>query len=173
MAFVDAIDSHYQFVKARIKEIAPTRIVAGMLNARDWPYKEAKLEAFYLLSVTDAPGPSSMISEAIPIVSHQVQWSWLIAGDDLRPEDPKRSANRAKRFRLNKEMQGELLKALTPRFCEKQNWQMVNGVWTGTPLNEYIMWTVPRFVGREDKDTGLVYGMALVNILNMTDEISA
>ena len=110
MAFVDAVDSHYQAVKARMATINPNRQVRGMLMARDWPPTNVKLEAFYLLSLADSSIGRQGYSQAAPMKLAHVQWVWVIVGTDV-PQGV-RQANRGDRFRTAFQMKDEMTKAL-------------------------------------------------------------
>lgn len=170
--YTDAIDSYYQYVKGRIKSLNSTRIVAGLLNAQDWPNTKAKLEAFYLLVLKDASAPRGTYSAESPIIAQYVQWVWTIRGNEI--PDGMRAANRGDRFRTDQAMRGELLSANTPYCTEKKTWKLVNGLWVGSSLDpvEYFTWSMPQFGPTLDKSSGLVYGAASVCITNMTDHIS-
>ena len=169
MAFVDFSDSHYQYVKARIAAINPQRLVKGILNAQDWPPKNVTLEAFYLLVLNEAPMPGAG-TPTVSAMQHNLQWVWIIQGRQI-PVDA-RQANRGTAFRTNQLMKGELNNALYPGFCEKKTWSAVNGVWTGASLVpvEYIVWSSVKYLDRQDKDSGLVYGAAQVTVANMLDQ---
>lgn len=173
MAYVDAIDSHYQYVKGRIAAINPQRQVKGLLMAQDWPPKKVALEAFYILNLADSPIGRQGDSATIPIVYEHVQWVWIIAGNDV--STGQQANNRGDRFRTAFQMKDELTQALYPRFAEKFTWSLVNGTWTPTPLNpvEYIHWPPPEFREKLDKDSGLVYGSAMVTLTTMLDPILA
>lgn len=174
MAFVDAVDSHYQYVKGRMATINPSRVVAGLLEAQDWPPKNVKLDAFYLLILAATSIGRQGYSASTPIKFHQCQWVWINKGTDL--QQGVRSANRGDRFRTMEQMQGELIEALYPNFCEKQTWALdANGNWVGTSLNpvEYITWTPVELYEKGAMDSGVRYGSGAVKIFDMTDTITS
>lgn len=181
--FTDGIDSYYQYVKARINAVT-TRVipdikggvVAGMLSAQDWPSKEIKFDAFYLLVLGEAAIGKQGYSAAVPIKFHQVQWVWIIKGTDLTPGI--RQANRGDRYRIMQVMKGELINGHFPGYCPKLSWALVNGVWTGTPLNppEVITWNPVECHEKwsQPSDTsGIGYGSGAVRVADMLDVITA
>lgn len=172
--YSDAIYSHYEWVKSRLLANNPQRVVAGLLDAQDWPSKPFKFDAFYLLDLDDTPVGKQGYSASTPIVLKQVQWVWINKGTDLKQGE--RQANRGDRFILNQTMKGELLNATFPRFTEKLSWSLdVNGNWTGTSKTpqEFITWTPVEFHKRSDKDSGITYGAAALRIQDMTDTITS
>lgn len=174
MAYVDAIDSHYQAVKARMNGINPSRGVKGLLMARDWPPTAVSLESFYLLTLSDSSIGRQGYSQASPMKIAHVQWVWIIKGTDL--QQGVRQSNRGDRFRTAFEMKDELTKALYPGFTEKMNFSLDgDGNWVGTPENpvEYITWTPVDFVEKSDKDSGVIWGTATIRIWQMTDTIAS
>jgi hypothetical protein len=172
VAFVDAVDSHYQHVKARIKAENPTRQVLGLLEAQDWPPKTIKTQAFYLLTLKNESQEQGTKANAIRV--HFLQWVWIIEGTDL--QQGVRAANRGDRFRINEQMKGELAAAMFPRFTVKQSWQLnANGVWVGTPKDppEVTRWSKLQLMQRTDRASGLVYGIGSVNVTDMMRQILA
>jgi hypothetical protein len=165
--YVDAVDSHYQYVKARIKTMNSNRLVMGMLNSQDWPPQGVKMESFYLLVLTDSPGSPEGSSLAAPLYAHNVQWVWLIAGTGTRQNE--KASYRGARFRTNQAMKGELIYGLLPPMCEKQTWSLQGNLWVGTSHDpvEFVFWNRPRIQDRESG--GLVYGLAPVSIMDFTD----
>lgn len=174
MAYVDAIDSHYQYVKGRVALVNAARVVAGLLDAQDWPPKEVKLDAFYLLMVADSSIGRQGYSAAVPIKFHHVQWVWINKGTDVQQGE--RKANRADRMRTMQQMKGELINALFPHYAEKKTWSLDgNGTWNGSSLNpvEYITWTPVDFAEKGAMDSGIRWGSAAIRICDMTDTITA
>jgi hypothetical protein len=181
---LDALDTYYQYVKARINayskrvvSIAPNKplngVVRGMLNAQDWPPKNVVFGAFYLLVLGEEPIGRQGFSPAVPIKFHVVQWTWIIKGDDLQPGE--RMANRGDRYRISQAMKWELTQGMWPNYAPKQTWNMVNGVFTGTPTNPVstITWTPVKFDERFDKDSGIVYGTGSTRIQDIQPLISS
>jgi hypothetical protein len=166
---LDALDSYYQFVRARILSVAnnPTNnppIVAGVLNAQDWPPKQVKLNAFYMLILGEEPVGKQGFSPAVPIKFHLIQWTWIIKGSDLQQGE--QFANRGDRYRLMQAMKYQLTYGMSPNYCPKLTWNLVNEVWTGVPLIPAmaITWTPVDFHERFDKDSGLAYGTGSTRI---------
>lgn len=174
----DSVDSHFRWVLSRMVTINPARQVFGIMNAQDWPPQQVRFESFYLLSLGEQPIGKSFDSASIPVLSHLLQWLWMVQGTDLKTGVVGR--NRGDRYRIDAEMKGELLKALYPRFCQKQKWvlsgnSLNNLAVQPTPLDpvEYVWWDTPTFHRSMDKESGLVYGSAAVNMTNMSDFIAA
>lgn len=172
MAFIDAIYTFYEFVKGRVQVQNPNRLVKGLLAAQDWPPKEVKLEAFYLLDLGESPIGRQGYSQTIPIKFHQVQWVWIIKGTSL--QQGVRAANRGDRFVTMQQMKGELINGLYPGYTDKMTWALDgNGVFVGTELvpPEQITWNPVELHEKLDKDSGVMYGSGAVRIANMTDAI--
>lgn len=182
MAYRDAIDSYYQYVKARILSTSTAQAfissgnkrVAGMMDAQDWPPKNVLFECFYLLDVTDTPVGRNFYSAQIPVLFKVMQWVWINKGTDLTQGI--RQANRGDRFNNFEVMKGELLLGHFPGFCLKQTWAMNGaGVYTGTPspINEQLLWKPVEFHKKSDKDSGMIYASAMTRLVDMTDPIVA
>lgn len=172
--FVDSIDSHYQYMKGRMATINASRVVAGLLDAQDWPPKNVKLDAFYLLVLAANSIGRQGYSASTPIKFHHCQWVWINKGTDLQQGE--RMANRGDRFRTMEQMQGELIEALYPNFCQKQTFALdVNGNWVGSPLNpvEFITWTPVDMYEKSTMESGVRYGSGAVKIFDMTDTITS
>lgn len=182
--FSDGIDSYYQYVKARINAFTnrtvdgiTNGVVAGMLDAQDWPSKDIKPGAFYLLDLGEAGIGKQGYSASTPIKFHQVQWVWVSLGTNLTQGI--RQANRADRYRTMQAMKGELINGHYPGFCEKKTWALdPTGIWTGTSLNpvEYITWPPVEFHEKWSQvpnTSGVGYGSGAVRIADMLDEITA
>lgn len=183
MAFTDGIDSYYQYIKGRVNAFSTrtvpdigTGVVAGMLSAQDWPSKDVKFDAFYLLVLGEASIGKQGYSASTPIKFHQVQWTWINKGTDLTPGI--RQANRGDRYRTMQTMKGELTNGHYPGFCPKLTWALVNGTWTGTALTpaEVITWQPIEFHEKwsQPADTsGVGYGSGAVRVADMLDTITA
>lgn len=173
MAFTDAVDSHYNYVKTRILAINPVRVFGGLLNAQDWPSKPIKYDAFYLLLLGEDSVGRQGYSASTPIKFHQIQWSWITKGTDL-PLGV-RQANRGDRYRTVQLMKSELLTGLFPNYAEKKSWGLVGGTYTGTSKNpqEFNTWTPVSFHEKYDKDSGMIYGSGSLRIQDMLDTITA
>ena len=172
--FDAAIDSFYQNIKSRIQQINSSRIVAGLLMAQDWPPKNVKLNAFYLLNLTDVPASRDMNSATVQTLSRYVQWVWIIPGTPLQSNQ--QGANRGDRLRIHWQMQQELMQALYPYFCEKKNWARDgNGVWSGVAQvpEASIFWTRGEFKEQIDKESGSIYGLASLYICDSLEPVSS
>lgn len=174
---IDAVDSFYQYVRARIQTINAARKVQGFLIAQDWPPPNIVPEAFYLLNAGEQPIPKQGFSPTIPIVIHMLQWQWQILGQDVAAGQ--QGPNRGVRFRTQFQMKDELRQALYPYFCQKQTYAMqsVGGknVFVGTPVDppEWIGWAPPEYREKLDRDSGKVEGIVAVRVWDMTDPILA
>src|SRR5208283_5785934 len=107
-----------------------------------------------------------------PVVVHTLQWTWLIQGTDLT--SGKIGRNRGDRYRTNMTMREELLKATYPWFTQKQTWTVQGNTPSGialqgTPVvpSESIWWNQPTFLNRIDRESGLVYGTATLQLTDM------
>lgn len=177
--FVDAIHSHYEYVRARILAASgnPTNnppIVGGILNAQDWPTKPFKFDCFYLLVLGEAPVGREGYSQYSPMVFHQVQWVWIDKGTDLVAGV--RQVNRGNRFQTMQLMKQYLLQALVPGYAFKYTWSLVNGEFTSSPTStpgESITWNPVSFHEKFDKDSGLQYGAGALRIWDITDAVTA
>lgn len=172
MAYVDAIDSFYQAAKARLVATASPYPAKGLLEAQDWPNKNALSNVFYLLTLDDRAVGRQMYSATVPVKFHLVQWVWIITGTDL--QSGQRAENRGDRFRVGQAMKDALTNALYPNFTEKKTWALDSGgTWIGTSLipPEYITWSPVEFAPKSSQESGVIYGAASVRIWNMLDSI--
>lgn len=171
---IDAIDSYFQAIESGILAANPARKVVGVMDAMDWPPKNVVLEAFYLL-VLGARGISSKSfwSTANPVYVHTLQWTWIIAGSDLTQGKIGRS--RGDRYRTNIMMRDELVVATQSAWwTEKLKYSVVGNTPSGIALQaaesnpkEFIWWTPYTFLNRQDREAGLIYGAATIQITDM------
>ena len=178
MPMLDAVFSHYEYVKGRIIAINPARKVRGQLTAQDWPPPDIVDEAFYMLTLGESPIGRQMFSPLIPTVVHEIQWKWIVKGKDIAAGQV--GPNRGVRFQTNYAMKDEMRQAMSPYFCQKFIWGYDNpgapgAHWVGVPTNpiEFIGWAPPVYHETIDKDTGVVYGTVAVRVWDMTDPITA
>jgi hypothetical protein len=152
----------------------PARVVAGLLAAQDWPSKNIKFDAFYLLDLADTPLGHNFYSAQTPVLFRNVQWVWINQGTDLTPGI--RQANRGTKFRTSLQMKGELLYGSYPNFAEKFTWSLDgNGNWISAPENpvEFILWKPIEFHSKLDTPSGLIYGAGATRLVDMTDPITS
>jgi hypothetical protein len=174
MAFTDAVDSIYQYVKARILVVNPQRQVKGFLTAQDWPPKNVTLDAFYLLVLGEVAAGRTYYSASTPVKFHQLQWVWINQGTDLTPGI--RQANRGTKYRTMQQMKGELQSGLFPNFCEKFSWSLDgNGNWVSAQLipQQWLLWAPVEFHEKIDKESGIMYGSGAIRVVDQMDEITA
>lgn len=172
--FNDAIDTYYQYVKARVLSKNPSRIVAGMLIAQDWPAEKAKTEAFYLVDDGPLPVKKGAYSIGSPIFIHQLHWHCIIKGTDI--QEGVRQANRGDRYRIMLAMEDEMIFANWPQFTQKLHWFLAgNGKWTSTAPNtpESIWWSSVKFHPRIDRESGKIELVAPVTLTNMLESITS
>jgi hypothetical protein len=156
--------------------INPTRKMAGVTDAQAWPPKNVMLESFYLLTLGEKPVGKSFWSASIPVLTHSVQWTWIVVGTDLTVG--KVGRNRGDRYRISMKMKEELLQATFPWFAQKGDWSVLGSTPSGlvlqetpiTPL-ENMWWSPPVFLNKVDKDSGVIYGAASVQITAMEQTI--
>lgn len=171
---IDAIDSYFQILEKGILQANPNRKVIGVMDAMDWPPKNVQLEAFYLL-LLGARGVSNkgFWSAANPTYVHSLQWTWIVAGSDLTQGKIGRS--RGDRYRTNMIMRDELVVATQSAWwAEKLKYSVVGNTPSGVALqstelnpSEFIWWTPYTFLNRIDRESGLIYGAASVQITDM------
>jgi hypothetical protein len=173
-----AIDSYFEFIQQGILLANPNRKVIGISDAMDWPPKTLQMESFYLLVLGERGlNGKSFWSSAIPVVVHTLQWTWVIAGSDLTTGTVGR--NRGDRYRTNIKMREELLKATQSAWwTEKFDYSVVGNTPSGLALQptpkspvENIWWSPLTFLNRQDREAGLVYGAATVQVTDMTTEL--
>jgi hypothetical protein len=173
---VDWSDSIYQYVKQRILAINPQREFGGIVEARDWPLKEPKLEAFYLITTTldpnrgQGPGTNSWSS---PLYGERIQWAWSIIGTDIAPDAL--ATNRGDRYRTHFSMIQEILHGNYPGYCEKKQYSIVNGVLASISYmpKEFIWFTKPQFSDRIERSTGILFGSAISTISGFSPTINS
>lgn len=164
---LEVLDSHYQYVKARInavttrvpKDGSASNVVAGMLNAQDWPPKEVKLEMFYMLVLGREPIGNQGFSPANPIKFHLVQWTWMAKGSDL--QQGVKQAYRGDRYRIMQTMEDELIYGMFPNYAERQSWALdANGNWIATSFSpqRFFTWTPVELHEQNPKESGIAYG---------------
>jgi hypothetical protein len=171
---LNGIDTYWEYVSDRMTTVVnPDRQMIGVMDAMDWPPKNVVPEAFYLLVLGERPVTNkSFWSPTITTVVHTVQWTWLIIGTDLTQGKVGRS--RGDRYRTNMIMRDELTHATYPWYAQKNEYSVVGNTPSGlalkaTPVEptEDIWWTPLTFLNRIDRDTGVVYGAATVQITDM------
>lgn len=166
----DSIDSYYYYVKGRVLQINSDRTFGGIVQARDWPMKEAQLETPYLLIQADTGKPlGKALSWYRPLVNFQVRWAWMIQGDNIQANA--QSTNRGNKYRINMQMIQEIVIASSPGFCQKYQYSVVDDG-TGNPEKlsvaydptEYVRWSVPRFVDTIDSVSGILSCLGTVGL---------
>lgn len=167
---IDCIDAFYYWVRGRVTAANPSRVFGGIVQARDWPMKEAVLEAPYLLLSSDTPVPFiKSVSQTQPSMLFRVQWAWMVQGDNI-PANAQ-ATNRGNKYRLNMQIVQEMLAGHFPGFCEKlQYYPQDNGHGVAQLVSisyspaEQIRWTQPRFVDKIDRSTGILFCSGMVSI---------
>jgi len=171
--YAAGIDTHYLAVKTRIQALNANRKVIGVMSAQDWPPKNVELEAFYLLVLGEVPLGRQADSASIPVKVHTVQWTWMIVGSDIQVGIQTRS--RGDRYRTHFTMKGELENGVFPRFAPKVNVVVNNvGQLVAVPIvpSEQIIWSPVSIMDRNEKSSGVTYGVGTVKITDFTDFIS-
>ena len=161
-------------MSAGILAINSARKIVGIMDAMDWPPKNVQNEAFYLL-LLGARGITTkgFWSSAQPTLVHTVQWTWIVAGSDLTQGKIGRS--RGDRYRTNMKMRDELITSTRGAWwTEKLMWSVVGNTPSGVALKsnelnptEFIWFTPFVFLNRQDREAGLIYGAASVQITDM------
>jgi hypothetical protein len=172
---VDWTDSFYQYVKARVLAINPTRVFSGIVDATDWPSLNAIPDSFYLILNSldpnrgQGPGTNSWFA---PLFGESVMWSWPIIGADIGPDTI--AANRGSRYRTNFHMIQEILQGMYPGFCEMKQWSMEGTTLISASYTppEFIYYTKPKFSTRIERSTGILFGAASVTITGFSPILS-
>lgn len=190
----DAIDSFYKYVLQRaitqMSVIAPNVgcsqngdpmpfMCGGICQARDWPLQQVILNAPYLLlqSEISIPYARTAVSQFSPQMRINATWAWMVQGDNIPANS--QSANRGNKYGINIAIMQAMQYAHYPGFTEKLQWGIMdNG--SGQPINtstEYyppqmVRWTMPRFVDKIDKTSGLLYCSGSVSLISFAPEIT-
>lgn len=143
------------------------------MDAQDWPPKQIVFDMIYLLQVNDDEAGDSWKSTAIPVYISNLQFQWITKGTDVSNYNDVEGRNRGDRVRTAWQIKEEILKALYPGFAQKQELSVEGTQIVSQTLNEPVIWTRPQIRIRVDKESGLSYGIALVRLLNMTQEIES
>jgi hypothetical protein len=190
----DAIDTFYKYVLQRA--IAKMNILApniscsqngdtipfqfgGICQARDWPMQQAILNAPYLLLQTESPIPygRTAVSQYRPQMRMGVMWAWMVQGDNVAANS--QSANRGNKYGINIAIMQAMQHSHYPGFTEKLQWGIVdNG--SGQPINtsvhynppDMVRWSMPRFVDKIDRTSGLLYCSGSVSLISFAPEIT-
>ena len=158
----DVLDSYYAYISDAYTTLNPSRILAGMVNAQDWPQVEIQEGALYLLYLTSVEVPE-MGSRSQAYFEHYLQWSWVYLGTDIQAGQV--GANRSDRFRSSMAIVEELRQVSFPGFCPKQQIAIdpVTGTPTFTPYNpvEMLHWSTPRLGTKlANAQSGISYSTA-------------
>lgn len=169
--FSDVIDSYYRWVKARILAVNPQRKFQGIIQALDWPFKEAAIETIYLAIATDTPSRQGTPSS--PAYTQRLSWVYLVQGADLRAGQ--QGPNRSK-YRTNNTIKRELILGNFPQFCERQQWSLdenENLVGTSYYPSEGIWWNSITFKDKVDKTSGILFGDGSVSVTSFAPTIQS
>jgi hypothetical protein len=164
----DVIDSYYRYVRSRIIAINNGRIFKGVVDANDWPRKDAVLNSYYLLMPLNKAGGGTPTSRAY---TFQIEWVWMVQGPDIA--EGTQGPNRSK-YRLNEGMRTEIANGHYPQYCEKLEWSLdANNNLVGVPFYpaESIWWSAPSFRNKTDKTTGILFGSATVMLTSFSPAI--
>lgn len=169
--FSDVIDSYYRWVKARILAINPERQFKGIIQALDWPFKEAAIESIYLAIATDTPSRQGTPSS--PAYTQRLSWVYLVQGKDIAPgtQGPNRS-----KYRINNTIKKELINGNFPQFCERQQWNLDSNealVATSYYPSEHIWWNSITFKDKVDKTSGILFGDGSVLLTSFAPTIQS
>jgi hypothetical protein len=172
---LDAVDSYFEYMNHNLVAVNPNRKVIGVSDALDWPPKTIIMEAFYLLVMgSRSMSSKSFWSSAVPVQVHTLQWTWIIQGSDLTQGKIGRS--RGDRYRTNMLMRDELLAAtMQAWWTPKLSWSVQGNTPSGVALQsapltpaENVWWTPLTFLNRVDRESGVIYGAATVQLTDMT-----
>jgi hypothetical protein len=168
-ALIDTLDSFYQWILNNVSAINSSRKFGGIVDAKDWPPKVIKLEVPYLAILRDSPIRTKPQSFYAPLMGDLVEWRWTVEGDNI-PANAQAS-NRGDKYRTNMQIMQELLSAHNPGYAPKQQWNVAadsnnNPVRVGVSYNppEYFWWTIPSFVRKQDRQSGMLWTVGQVEI---------
>ena len=174
---IDALDSHWAYVTARIAVLNPARLFGQVVEAANWPFHQAVDSAFYM-SIGNRGKPSATVNSwQGPLYTYSVRWCWQIQGANLTQAE--QAANRGSRYRVDLPMQTELLNGLFPGFCQKQMYSVAQGPsgsqFVATPYGIYesVWWSKPDFGQKVDANTGILFGFAAVAVSSFAPEINS
>lgn len=163
----DVLDTFYQHVFANMATLKPSQAMHGLISVQDWPQVNVDLNGgLYLLHLTSSAVAESS-KPAQQYIEHFVQWNWIVQGADIAAAnvDP----NRGSRGRAFVAIQELIRQAHFPGFCLKQSIQgydqtAASGTFTPYSPIEMIYWTVPRCIVKPDKASGIIYGVATLQV---------
>lgn len=166
---ISAVDTLWSSFTTRMTTINPQRLLMGIMDAQDFPPQTVEPDAFYLVTKTEHPLGKNRDSAALPIYVYLVDFTWVNIGTNIGTAQNLEGKNRGDRYRTNYQMKSELIQALYPRFAEKV--QAPSGTvlanqasFTLTTLNEPVWWDYPKFTVRADRNSGLLYTTAQVEL---------
>lgn len=185
-----AIDTYYFWVVGRLRAMGAKALINGTLvnqsfggyvQARDWPMTKPQEGALYLLAVRTTPTGGG--TESQTEYRYFCQWTWYFIGSNISRTG--QGEDRGDRYEGDAMLQENLRQANYPGFCQRYEYAIGDptvGNLVATPsqstvplsLSETITWTRLKFAPRPDNDqSGLLYGAAGVEILAMSDIVSA
>jgi hypothetical protein len=164
---IDVLDTFYQYIAGNIALLNPSQAMHGLISVQDWPEVNLDLNGgLYLLHLTSPP-VAAMSKPAQQYLEHFVQWQWVVQGSDIAATnvDP----NRGNRGRASFAMQELIRQAHFPGFCTKksiQGYDPTSASGTFAPYSpiEMIYWTAPRCIAKPDKQSGIIYGVATLQV---------
>lgn len=172
---IEPLDSYYLYVKQQMATIDPNQKFGPVIMSRDWPQTPVMDSALYLLLVDMMPiAPSS---PAVMLYSYDVQWIWLLIGEDIQKNE--RKQNRGDRYREYMKIVNNLRDACFPGFCPKLSYTSdKNGQLTSYSYDsnykvggaETVWWSTPQWSPRFDAEkSGVLYGSARVELCAYDD----
>lgn len=165
--FIDVLDTFYFAVATNIGVLNPTQTMHGMIGSQDWPQVNIDLNGgLYLLYLTSVVVPEKS-KPAQDFYDHFLQWTWAVQGNDIQAANV--DANRGDRWRSNVALQELLRQAHFPGFCQKRQIQSydptaASGTFTPYSPIEMIYWTAPKLLVKYNKDAGILYGTASLQV---------
>jgi hypothetical protein len=174
---VEAIDSHYNYVKGRVQQYNGARKFSGITDTKGWPPPRVDLNAFYLITLGDTPAGKQVYSPSNTWYRDTVQWSWIVAGSDL-PSAGIAGRSRGDVVLIHGLMKKELRFGAFPLACEKLSMSLDQSgsgavVKTSFDPKQYVYWTLLEFTHRVDRESGLIYGLATTYLSAVAEQITA
>jgi hypothetical protein len=163
----DVLDTFYKFVSDNITALGVSQPMHGIIAVQDWPPVDLDLNGgLYLLHLTSTPVPEKS-KPAQEYIEHFIQWNWAIQGGDIQPANV--DSNRGSRWRTHMALQELIRQSHFPGFCLKRSIQgydatAASGTFTPYSPTEMIYWTAPKCLAKYDKASGLIYGVATLQV---------
>ena len=179
---ISAIDTYYSFVTQQLVKLNAQITVngqpqdlslGGVTDAHDWPQTQVTEGTVYLINL-NRQAMGGTISQRQ--YCYYLQWAWIVIGQDI--PGTAIAANRGDRYRTNAQIEEFLRQANYPGFtqktgvaCDSQGNLTFTPSHSTLPLSGYepLTWSELTFKSHEDEASGLIYGVATVELYAYSD----